>query len=255
MSTIPSDVAFTPTVKAFQTAKGSREAYARMENGDGWETTVTPELADFIARQDMFFLGTANAAAQPYIQHRGGPPGFLKVLDEHTLAFADFGGNQQYITLGNLQENQKAIIFLMDWVERIRIKLWGTAHVIEDASSPSPRGEGQPPSSPSPLVGEGWGEGHVDQQQSAAVQSTTATNTVIDPAALLEKLSDPSYPGKVERAIVFKLTTWDRNCPQHIQRRYPQSMIAPVVDHLKAHIAALENQVRELGGEPVAERG
>src|SRR5262249_27496426 len=132
MSTIPSDVAFTPTVKAMQTAKGSRTMYARMENGDGWETTITPELAEFIARQDMFFLGTASADAQPYIQHRGGPLGFLKVLDEHTLAFADFGGNQQYITLGNLHDNPKAIIFLIDYLERIRVKLWGTARVVED---------------------------------------------------------------------------------------------------------------------------
>src|SRR5262245_34822380 len=107
MSTTASDVAFTPTVKAIQSAKGSREAYAKMELQGGWETDITTELAHFIAEQDMFFLGTANAEGQPYIQHRGGPAGFLKVLDKHTLAFADFGGNQQYITLGNLQDNPK----------------------------------------------------------------------------------------------------------------------------------------------------
>jgi len=126
-----SDVAFTPAVKAIQVEKGSRAAYAQMEWGSGWETTVTPELEAFLAGLDMFYLGTANAEGQPYIQYRGGAPGFLKVLDSHTLAFADFGGNRQYITLGNLSENPKAFLFLMDYAERRRIKIWGTARVVE----------------------------------------------------------------------------------------------------------------------------
>lgn len=127
-----SDVAFTPAVKAIQTRKGSRGSYARMENAGGWQTTVTPELAEFVADLDMFYLGTANSEGQPYIQYRGGSPGFLKVLDEHTLGFADFAGNRQYVTLGNLSENPKAFIFLMDYANRQRIKLWGTARVVED---------------------------------------------------------------------------------------------------------------------------
>ena len=94
MSTFPSDVAFTPAVKAIQEAKGSRHAYANVELGDGWQTTIEPELAEFIARLDMFYLGTANASGQPYIQYRGGSPGFLKVLDEKTVAFADFRREQ-----------------------------------------------------------------------------------------------------------------------------------------------------------------
>jgi uncharacterized protein len=126
-----SDVAFTPAVKAIQVEKGSRAAYARMEWGSGWETTVTPELEAFLADLDMFYLGTANAQGHPYIQYRGGPPGFLKALDERTLAFADFGGNNQYITLGNLSENPKAFLFLMDYAKRRRIKVWGTARVVE----------------------------------------------------------------------------------------------------------------------------
>jgi hypothetical protein len=132
MATIPSDIAFTPAVKAIQSAKGSRASYARLEHGDGWESKVTPEIAEFIAGLDMFYLGTANAAGQPYIQHRGGPPGFLKVLDERTLGFADFGGNRQYITLGNLSENPQAFIFLMDYANSQRVKLWGTAKVVEN---------------------------------------------------------------------------------------------------------------------------
>ena len=127
-----SDVAFTPTVKAIQTRKGSRRAYAKMEENGGWETTITSALAAFIAEQTSVFLGTANAAGQPYIQHRGGPPGFLHVLDDKTLAFADFRGNRQFITLGNLAENPKAHLFLMDYAHRQRVKLWGEARVVED---------------------------------------------------------------------------------------------------------------------------
>ena len=103
-----------------------------MESAGGWETRVTPQLAEFLAELDMFYLGTANAAGQPYIQYRGGPPGFLKVLDDHTLAFADFAGNQQYISLGNLAENPKAFLFLMDYTNRQRVKVWGNAKVVED---------------------------------------------------------------------------------------------------------------------------
>ncbi len=102
-----------------------------MERGEGWQTTVTPELAAYLVDLDMFYLGTANAAGQPYIQYRGGPPGFLKVIDEHTLGFADFGGNRQYITLGNLTENDQAFLFLMDYASQRRVKVWGTARVVE----------------------------------------------------------------------------------------------------------------------------
>lgn len=128
----PSDIAFTDSVKAIQIRKGSRNAYAHLEHSGGWPTGISPELAAFIARQRSFFLGTANAAGQPYIQHRGGPPGFLHVIDNKTLAFADFEGNRQYITQGNLAENPKAFIFLIDYENQIRFKLWGTARVIED---------------------------------------------------------------------------------------------------------------------------
>jgi len=103
-----------------------------MEERGSWETRVTPDLAEFILRQTSVFLGTANAVGQPYIQHRGGPPGFLNVLDAKTLGFADFAGNRQYITFGNLAENPKAFIFLIDYRNRRRVKIWGEARVIED---------------------------------------------------------------------------------------------------------------------------
>jgi predicted pyridoxine 5'-phosphate oxidase superfamily flavin-nucleotide-binding protein len=127
----PSDVAFTDAVKAQQTRMGSRRAYAHMEEDVGWQTQITPELAEFIAARNSLYLATANAAGQPYIQHRGGPPGFLRVLDEQTIGFADFAGNKQYITLGNIQENAKVHVFLMDYAHRRRIKIWGVLSAVE----------------------------------------------------------------------------------------------------------------------------
>ena len=196
-----SDIAFTPAVKAIQTKYSSRSAYSKVEEGRGWQTTVTQELESFLADMDMFYLGTANAEGQPYIQYRGGPPGFLKVVDEKTLGFADFGGNRQYITLGNLTENQKAFVFLMDYAHSRRIKLWGTLRVVED-----------------------------------------------DPA-LLDQLRDSSYPGKVERAILFTIEAWDVNCPQHIHKRFSQRQIAPVIEKLQSRIAELEAERRQVKGE------
>lgn len=194
MRQFPSDIAFTPAVKGVQTAKGSRASYARVERR-GWQTRVTPDLAGFVAGLDMFYLGTATADGQPYIQYRGGSPGFLKVLDETTLAFADFGGNRQYITVGNLTENPKAFLFLMDYATSQRVKVWGTARVVEDD------------------------------------------------AELLDRLRDPDYRGKVERAVVFTVEAWDINCTQHIHRRFPHREIEPVIDGLKARIADLEAQL------------
>ena len=200
MRTFASDIAFTPSVKAIQTEKGSRSSYARMESGGSWETTVTPELEAFLAELDMFYLGTANAAGQPYIQYRGGSPGFLKKVDEKTLGFADFGGNRQYITLGNLAENPQAFIFLMDYARSRRIKVWGKARIVDD-----------------------------------------------DPA-LLDRLRDPAYPGKVERAILFQIEAWDVNCPQHIHKRFSQKLVAPVIEQLQGRIAELEAEVQRLKG-------
>ena len=130
--TYSSDIAFTPTVKAIQTRKGSRSGYAHVEENGGWRTEVDDNLAAFLAEANSFFLATASADGQPYMQHRGGPKGFVKILDKQTLAFADYSGNRQYITQGNLAENPKANIFIMDYAHRRRVKLWGTARVVED---------------------------------------------------------------------------------------------------------------------------
>ena len=132
MSRPASDIAFTPAVKAEQEKRGSRAQYHRMEQAGGWATTVTVDLARQLAGTRSFYLGTVNGEGQPYIQHRGGPPGFLHTLDEKTLAFADLGGNRQYISTGNLTENPRAFIFVMDYARRRRVKIWGRMRVVED---------------------------------------------------------------------------------------------------------------------------
>lgn len=195
MHRFPSDIAFTSSVKTIQSQKGSRATYAKVEQGRGWQVEISESLEAFLSGLDMFYLGTSNAAGQPYIQYRGGAPGFLKVIDQQTLGFADFGGNRQYITLGNLADNPQAFIFLIDYVHSRRIKLWGTARVVED-----------------------------------------------DPE-LLDRLRDPDYPGRVERAILFTVAAWDMNCPQHIHKRFPQRDVAPVIEQLQSRISELETKL------------
>src|SRR6266511_1411686 len=131
-ATHSSDVAFTASVKAVQARKGSRRVYRGMEEKGSWETRITPDLVPFIEAQTSLFLATVNAAGQPHIQHRGGPAGFLRVIDETMLGFVDFSGNRQYITQGNLADNPKAQLFLIDYAQRRRVKIWGEARVVED---------------------------------------------------------------------------------------------------------------------------
>lgn len=196
--TYSSDVAFTPTVKEIQTRKGSRKSYARVEEGGGWRTEIDPGLAEFIAAQTSFFLATTNAEGQPYIQHRGGPAGFLKVLDKNTLGFADFAGNRQYITQGNLADNPKAHIFLIDYVNRQRVKIWGEARVVED-----------------------------------------------DPA-LVASLMPQGYKARPEQVILFTITAWDKNCPQHIPQKIDLADVVEVVKDREQQIADLKAQVDDL---------
>ena len=126
-----SDIAFTPAVKAIQAERGSRTAYAKMEARGGFRTSIDENLTAFLAQVDTAYLATATADGQPYAQHRGGPKGFIRIVDEHTIGFADFSGNRQYISAGNLAENDRAFLFLMDYAHRRRIKLWGRARVVE----------------------------------------------------------------------------------------------------------------------------
>lgn len=126
-----SDVAFTASVKAVQARKGSRAVYARMEARGGFESEVTDELARFVGERDSAYLATASASGRPYVQHRGGPKGFIQVLDRHTLGWVDLRGNRQYVTAGNLAENDQAFLFLMDYGRQARVKIWGRARVVE----------------------------------------------------------------------------------------------------------------------------
>ncbi|MFC5430124.1 pyridoxamine 5'-phosphate oxidase family protein [Paraburkholderia denitrificans] len=128
----PGDAVFTTSVKAMQQRLGSREMYEQVEAEGGWPAAIPPALKTFIETQTSVFLATANVEGQPYIQHRGGPAGFLQVLDKRTIGFADFRGNRQYITLGNLADNPHAHLFLMDYARRWRVKIWGTARAVED---------------------------------------------------------------------------------------------------------------------------
>ena len=128
-----SDVAFTPAVKAIQAARGSRTIYAKLARG-GFRTGIDENLAAFLRGVDTAYLATASAAGQPYAQHRGGPAGFIRVLGPSLVGWADYAGNRQYISTGNLSENDKAFLFLMDYARRRRIKLWGRARVSDDAA-------------------------------------------------------------------------------------------------------------------------
>jgi uncharacterized protein len=195
-----SDVGFTPSIKAIQERKGSRQTYARMEEGGSWQTTISPDLADFIAAQTSVFLATASADGQPYIQHRGGPAGFLHVLDEKTIGFVDFAGNRQFITQGNLMENPKAYLFLIDYAHRRRIKIWGEARVVEGD------------------------------------------------AELTSKLMPENYRARPEQIILFTVTAWDMNCPQHIPQRFEAADVAAALAERDKRIAELEAELARLRG-------
>ena len=199
-----SDVAFTPAVKEIQTRKGSRDAYAHVEQNGGWRTEIDDNLAAFLADINSLYFATASADGQPYIQHRGGPKGFVKILDKNTLAFADYSGNRQYITQGNLSENLKANIFLMDYAHRRRVKIWGEARVVDD-----------------------------------------------DPA-LLQSLMPQGYKARPEQVILFKISAWDTNCPQHIPQKFDAADVAAALASRDARIAELETELAALKGQPGA---
>jgi uncharacterized protein len=121
---------FSASVRAEQQRRGSREKQARRAAAGRFRTELTEETIKFIGERDSAYLATASADGQPYVQHRGGPAGFLRVLDSRTLAFANYAGNSQYISLGNLAENERAFLFLMDYAAQRRLKLWGRARTV-----------------------------------------------------------------------------------------------------------------------------
>jgi predicted pyridoxine 5'-phosphate oxidase superfamily flavin-nucleotide-binding protein len=125
-------IVFPPAVRRAQERYGSRGKGASLEARGRFARPLTDDVARFIALRDSCYFGTAGAASRPYIQHRGGPPGFLKLLDARTIGFADFRGNRHYITAGNLSENDQAFLFLTDYTAQARLKLWGRARVVDD---------------------------------------------------------------------------------------------------------------------------
>ena len=131
----PADILFSPATRAVQTCNGSRDSIARLEARGYWKSRLSEDVVSFIRARDSFFFGTSSQEGRPYIQHRGGPPGFITVPDRATLAWPEFKGNRQYITAGNLSENDQAFIFFMDYTLPRRIKLWGRAEIVEDVDT------------------------------------------------------------------------------------------------------------------------
>jgi predicted pyridoxine 5'-phosphate oxidase superfamily flavin-nucleotide-binding protein len=188
-----SSLVFTPAARRAQEERGSARHYDKRA-AEGFPDRVTPELAAFLAGQDTAFLATASGDGAPYLQHRGGPKGFIKVIDDRTLGFADYRGNRQYITLANLSENDRAYLFVLDFARKQRIKIWGRARVVEN-----------------------------------------------DPA-LVEKLFEPGYRARPERAILFTIEAWDTNCPSHITPRFTEAEVVEATAVLRERLAALEQE-------------
>jgi uncharacterized protein len=131
------DIAFTPTVRAMQSRMGSREAYARMSTRKSPSIELGHQELEFIAARDSFYQASSSETGWPYVQFRGGPVGFLKALDSRTLAYADFRGNKQYVSVGNMTDNSRVSLILMDYVNRRRLKLLGYAQIVESVDNPS----------------------------------------------------------------------------------------------------------------------
>ncbi|MEM9681784.1 MAG: pyridoxamine 5'-phosphate oxidase family protein [Pseudomonadota bacterium] len=194
----PVDIAFSATARDIQARKGSRDAYAKVERSGTWTGVMDDGIEDFISRQRSVFLGSVNGDGQPYIQHRGGPPGFLRILDDTTIGFADFRGNKQYITQANLLDNPKAFLFLIDYETQHRLKIWGEARVVED-----------------------------------------------DPE-LMRSLMPDDYKAVPEQAILFDVTLWNVNCPQHIPVRFEAEDVERALKVRDERIAELESELARL---------
>ena len=206
-------LAYTDAVRAVQTRFGARRLGERLESSASQRTAITDDLARFLASRDSFYFGTASAEGRPYIQHRGGKAGFLAVIDETTLAFADYPGNRQYITYGNLSENDRAFIFLIDYPNRQRIKIWGRAELVE---------------------------------KDAALFEKLAEKEAEKPTG-----NAPATPPSraISRAIRFRVEAWDINCPKHITPRHTEDEIAKAVESYHMRIAELEREVESLRGQ------
>jgi predicted pyridoxine 5'-phosphate oxidase superfamily flavin-nucleotide-binding protein len=201
------EIAFTPAVKEQQTLHGSRSQYRRVETSGNPGALLGPAEQDFIRRRDGFYMASTSETGWPYIQYRGGPKGFLHVIDDHTLAFADLRGNMQYISTGNLLHDDRVALFLMDYAYQTRLKILGHAEILEDTPvAPNP-------AAPNPAV-QAW----------------------------LDRLRDPKEKTPAERAILIHVEAWDWNCPQHITPRFTEEELAEALEPMRRRIADLEQE-------------
>ena len=130
------DITFTKSVKAAQTLYGSREQNSFFEKAEDSRNTIGEQELQFIQTRDSFYQATVGENGWPYVQHRGGPPGFLKVLDDRTFGYADYRGNMQYISVGNIGNDERVSLILMDYVHRRRLKIWGHAQIVDSQNNP-----------------------------------------------------------------------------------------------------------------------
>ncbi len=205
------EIAFTKSVRQVQQELGSRKGYLSMEAGEDSNHLLGEREREFISARDSFYMASVSDTGWPYVQHRGGPAGFMKVLNERTIGFADFRGNRQYVSVGSLRKDDRVSLFFMDYPNRQRLKLLGRVRLLTADSS-------------------------VDQSLEDCAEDL----------ALLSKLKVDDYRGRVERGFVIDVEAFDWNCPQHITPRYTQpevdELISPLLEEnerLKAELAAL----------------
>ena len=198
MQTGTAEIVFPPSACAAQTQRGTREAMRHFTDRHGFPREVNETFIQFLSRLNSFYIATATAEGLPYIQHRGGPRGFLRVLGPTTIGFADFRGNRQYITVGRLGENSACCLIMTDYARQARVKLWGRARIEEKDK------------------------------------------------ALLKQLTDPSYPARVERAIIIEIDAWSENCRQHIPRRFDADEVIAAIEDLSKRIQSLESENQTL---------
>jgi uncharacterized protein len=190
------DMLFSEPVKAIQSEMNSRANFTKWEEREDFNNHIDQRVAAFVAARDSFYLGSVSPDGWPYVQHRGGPVGFLKVLDDKHLGFADYSGNRQYISAGNFSVNDRVSLFLMDYPNQRRLKILG----------------------------------HITQLDSANTE-------------LMERLSDPEYPARIERAYVITVAAFDWNCSQHITPRFDSSTIETHIAPLLAELDQLKQKL------------
>jgi predicted pyridoxine 5'-phosphate oxidase superfamily flavin-nucleotide-binding protein len=194
-----STLAFSDAAKKIQEKTGSRVNYARLEKRSHTDGLTENEI-EFISQRDSFYMSTIGENGFPYIQFRGGPKGFLKVLDKAKLGFIDFRGNMQYVSVGNIATNNKVALILMDYAAKARLKIYAVAEVVE----------------------------------------------LKDDSKLFDTLNLADYKFRPERMIVFHVSAYDWNCPQHITPRYTMEEIEDALSSQLNRIASLEDEIKTL---------